>query len=93
MSDPDTTEIPLRRLIGESAHRAWHGTVSLATEKFAEELAREAMNEPGFREQWRAWVREASQRMLEELHRPMPHRPKKKRAPIPRGIAGDAKKR
>ena len=51
----------------------------LTTEKFAEELAHGAMQEPGFREEWRAAVREASQRMLEALNsRPAPRRAKAK---------------
>jgi hypothetical protein len=63
------------------ANLARHG---LMTEKFAEKLAREAMLEPGFREQWRAAVREASQRMLDVLNsRPAPRRAKP-RAPARR---------
>jgi hypothetical protein len=69
----------LRREIDRATARASQGTISVTTERFAEELAREAMAEPGFREQWRAAVRDASQRMLEALHRPAARRPKKRR--------------
>jgi hypothetical protein len=53
--------------------------VSVTTEKFAEDLAREAMNEPGFKAQWRAWVREASQRMFETLNHPPPKRRRRRK--------------
>lgn len=83
MTDADRTDhlgSLLRRLIDEATARAWQGTISVATEKFAEELARDAMREPLFREQWRAAVREASQRMLDALnHRPATRRRAKAR--------------
>jgi hypothetical protein len=60
----------LDRLITERAGQAVHASVAQSIEKWAEELAREALDEPGFRQAWRAQVREVTAALMAALQQP-----------------------
>jgi hypothetical protein len=63
----ESTRSTLERLVDEVAGRSVVGTVSVAIQTLAEDIAREAMEEPGFREAIRALVRERSRALLADL--------------------------
>lgn len=58
---------PLERLIDERAGQMLVATVSVAVEKIAEEIAREALSDESFRQTLRVLVQERSKALLEEL--------------------------
>jgi hypothetical protein len=57
----------LDQIIEEVTARTLVGTVSVSTEKIAEEIAKEALSDQEFRESLHALVRAASKKIMAEL--------------------------
>ncbi len=59
----------LERIVDQRAGQAVVGTVSVAVEKIAEEIAREALADETFRRAIRELVQRRSRELLDRLHR------------------------
>jgi hypothetical protein len=60
----------LEKLIEAHTQQATLLTISSATEKIAEQIAREILKDPEFREQMRQWIRASIGRTMESLSQP-----------------------
>ncbi len=70
----------LERIIDERVGQAFVGTVSVAVDRLADEIAREALADDTFRRTIREIVRTRSQDLLERLLESRPSRPARRRS-------------
>jgi hypothetical protein len=68
MTLSSSDRIILEELVAEMTARTWRGTVSVAIEKIAEEIAKETLQDEDFRRALHLLVREQSRLILERLN-------------------------